>query len=58
MRTKEVETLIQQIRDFTQAMDDLIGDFSISERKMELQRGLELSRANTVNKLVNLLGKM
>ncbi|CDW80949.1 UNKNOWN [Stylonychia lemnae] len=58
MKTKEVETLIQQIKDYVQAMDDLIGDFSISERKMELQRGLEQSRFNTVVKLVKLISKM
>lgn len=39
-------------------MSDLVGDLSISEKKIQLQRNLETSMYNSINKLINLIEKM
>ena len=39
-------------------MSDLVGDISVSETKVQMQKGLELSRSNTIHKLINLIEKM
>jgi hypothetical protein len=39
-------------------MRDIGNDASVSERKSELLKGLEISRINTVGKLRNLVEKM
>lgn len=58
MKTREIEQLIEQIDDYKKAMQDLVGDFSISEKKMQLQRNLEASQFNSISKLINLIEKM
>eukprot|EP00347_Sterkiella_histriomuscorum_P004582 403359915 len=58
MKTKEVEQLTEQIKDFNIAMNDLVGDMSVAQRKIELQRSLEQSRFNAVNKLIGTIEKL
>ena len=38
MQTKEIKNYIKQINDYQVAMGDLVGDMSVSERKMQLQK--------------------
>lgn len=58
MKTKEIENNINQIKDYQNAMNDLVGEMSISERRIQLQKALEISRYNTVNKMISLITKM
>ena len=58
MQTKEIKNYIKQINDYQVAMGDLVGDMSVSERKMQLQKALEISRYNTISKMIGLIKKM
>jgi hypothetical protein len=55
MNTKEIENHINQIKDYQIAMNDLVGDMTISERRVQLQKALEISRYNTVSKMISLI---
>ncbi len=58
MQTKGIKNYIKQINDYQVAMGDLVGDMSVSERKMQLQKALEISRFNTISKMIGLIKKM
>jgi len=58
MKTKEIKGMIDQIKEFIRAQDELLNDFSPNKKKDDLEVGLRASRYNTTLKLVGLVHKM